>query len=311
MKITILIPFFNEEDMINKTHQVLSQELTTMPEIEFELLYVNDGSSDRTLDLMREIAQKDERVKYISFSRNFGKEAGMLAGFEHASGDAVIIMDGDLQNPPRLIKEMIAQFQAGYDIVNAKRSRKGESRSATFFASLFYKVANSMMEVPLVDGVSDFRLLSRKAVDAVVSLQEYTRFSKGLFSWVGFKETLIEYENELREAGETKWSFSKSIDYALEGILSFSKKPLRFIFLLGMICIVIALIYVIWLFFTYVSNPEVAVSGYFTTIFSIVLFGGVQLVSIGILGEYIGKIFYEVKGRPHYIVEESNIKERK
>ncbi len=310
MKVTILIPFYNEEAMIKKTHQALTKELRTMPQVDFELLYINDGSSDHTFQLMKEIAQTDERVKYISFSRNFGKEAGMLAGFEHASGDAVIIMDGDLQNPPRLIKEMIAKFQAGYDIVNAKRSRKGESRLTTFFASRFYKVANSMMEVPLVDGVSDFRLLSRKAVDAIVSLQEYTRFSKGLFSWVGFKETIIEYENELREAGETKWSFSKSIDYALEGILSFSKKPLRFIFLLGIVCIVIALLYVIWLFFNYLSNPEAAVSGYFTTIFSIVLFGGVQLVSIGILGEYIGKIFYEVKGRPHYIIDEANVEEK-
>ncbi|MGF3226648.1 glycosyltransferase PgfS [Facklamia sp. P12932] len=308
MKITILIPFYNEEEMIEKTHQVLSKELKTMVEFEFELLYVNDGSSDHTLELMRKIAEQDERVKYLSFSRNFGKEAAMLAGFDHASGEAVIIMDGDLQNPPYLIKEMIAKYQEGYDVVNAKRSRDGERKTTSFFAKIFYKVANTMMDVELTDGVSDFRLLSRPAINAITSLREYNRFSKGLFSWIGFKETVIEYENELRQAGQTKWSFKKSLNYALDGILSFSNHPLRMIFGLGLTCIAIAGLYIILLLFNYFSDPSQAVSGYFTTIFTIVFFGGVQLVSIGVLGEYIGKIFYEVKGRPHYIIEESNIK---
>lgn len=307
MKITILIPFYNEEEMIVKTHHTLTKELDKLKDYQFELLYINDGSSDRTLEFMRSIAQDDIRVKYISFSRNFGKEAGMLAGFEHATGEAVIIMDGDLQNPPRLIKEMLDKYQEGYDIVNAKRTRRGEKRSTNLFAGLFYRVANDLMEVQLTDGVSDFRLLSRKAINAITSLQEYNRFSKGLFSWIGFKNTVIEYDNELREAGQTKWSFKKSLNYALDGILSFSNQPLRMIFALGLICIAIALLYVLWLFISYIMSPATAVSGYFTTIFTVVLFGGVQLVSIGVLGEYIGKIFYEVKGRPHYIIEESNI----
>ncbi|MBG9980881.1 glycosyltransferase family 2 protein [Facklamia sp. DSM 111018] len=307
MKITILIPFYNEEEMIVKTHNTLTKELDKLKDYQFELLYINDGSSDRTLEHMRSIAQNDLRVKYISFSRNFGKESGMLAGFEHATGEAVIIMDGDLQNPPRLIKEMLDKFQEGYDIVNAKRTRRGEKRSTNLFAGLFYRVANDLMEVQLTDGVSDFRLLSRKAIEAITSLQEYNRFSKGLFSWIGFKSTVIEYDNELREAGQTKWSFKKSLNYALDGILSFSNQPLRMIFALGLVCIAIALLYVLWLFISYIISPATAVSGYFTTIFTVVLFGGVQLVSIGVLGEYIGKIFYEVKGRPHYIIEESNI----
>ncbi|MGX7109253.1 glycosyltransferase PgfS [Facklamia miroungae] len=307
MKITILIPFYNEEEMIEKTHNVLTKELEKMPDILFELLYVNDGSSDKTLDLMRQIARSDDRVKYLSFSRNFGKEAGMLAGFDYASGEAVIIMDGDLQNPPRLIKEMIAKYQEGYDVVNAKRSRDGERKSTSFFAKLFYKIANRLMDVKLTDGVSDFRLIGRPAINAITSLREYNRFSKGLFSWIGFKETVIEYENELREAGQTKWSFKKSLNYALDGILSFSNQPLRMIFGLGMACIVIAGIYILWLLINYFIDPSQSVSGYFTTIFAIVFFGGVQLVSIGVLGEYIGKIFYEVKGRPHYIIQESNI----
>lgn len=307
MKITILIPFFNEEEMIRKTHQVLCRELDKLTDFDFELLYVNDGSSDRTLEFIRQIAQEDSRVKYISFSRNFGKESGMLAGFDYATGEAVIIMDGDLQNPPRLIKDMLALFMQGYDVVNAKRSRDGEKAATSFFAKCFYKVANWMMDVELTDGVSDFRLLSRKAYQALTDLREYNRFSKGLFSWVGFKQTIIEYENELREAGQTKWSFKKSINYALDGILSFSNQPLRFIFALGLFCIAIAGLYILWLLISYILNPAQAVSGYFTTILTIVFFGGVQLVSIGVLGEYIGKIFYEVKRRPHYVIEESNI----
>ena len=310
MKVTILVPFFNEEEMIVKTHQAIMASIQPLSHYEFELLYVDDGSTDQTLALMREIADGNSEVHYLSFSRNFGKEAGMLAGLEHASGDCVIIMDGDLQNPPYLIHEMLAKFEEGYDVVNAKRTRDGDKRSTRLFAQAFYQVANRLMDVQLTDGISDFRLLSRQAVDAIISLQEYNRFSKGIFSWIGFKETVIDYPNEQREAGQTKWSFKKSLNYGLDGILSFSNKPLRMIFILGMVCIAIAVLYLLWLFINYLRHPDLAVSGYFTTIFSVVLFGGVQLVSIGVLGEYIGKIFYEVKRRPHYLIKESNFKKR-
>lgn len=307
MLLTILIPFYNEVEVIDRTHGVLSEELQKFTGESFELLYVNDGSRDGTLEKMRHIAAKDSRVKYISFSRNFGKEAAMLAGLEHATGDAVIIMDGDLQNPPSMIKPMLAKYYEGYDMVNAKRTRDGEKMTTSFFAKMFYKVANNVMDVTLTDGISDFRLLSRKAVDAMVALQEYNRFSKGLFSWVGFKTTTIDYDNVLREAGETKFNFKKSMNYAIEGILSFNNKPLRLVFNMGVACVAISVLYVLWLFINYFTHPEARVDGYFTTIFTVVLFGGFQLISIGVLGEYIGKIFYEVKRRPHYLIDETNI----
>lgn len=307
MLLTIMIPFYNEEEVIDLTHKALTAELAKLEDVEIELVYVNDGSRDKTLDKMRAIAEVDNRVKYISFSRNFGKESAMLAGLEHSTGDAVIIMDGDLQNPPFMIPLMLDKYYEGYDMVNGKRTREGDKMTSSFFAKMFYKVANHLMDVTLTDGISDFRLLSRKAVDALVSLREYNRFSKGLFSWVGFKTTTINYENVLREAGETKFNFKKSMNYAIEGILSFNDKPLRLVFNIGLACIAVAGLYILWLLYSYITNPETAVSGYFTTIFTVVLFGGVQLVSIGVLGEYIGKIFYEVKGRPHYLIGETNI----
>lgn len=309
MLLTIIIPFYNEEEVIERTHQVLSQEINKLKDVEVELLYVNDGSRDQTLSKMRRIAQADSRVRYISFSRNFGKEAAMLAGLEHATGDAAIIMDGDLQNPPRLIPEMIAKYQQGFDLVNAKRTREGDDMKTSFFAQMFYKVANNVMDVTLTDGISDFRLLSRRAINALISMQEYNRFSKGLFSWIGFNTTTIEYENVQREAGTTKFNFKKSMNYAIDGILSFNDKPLRLIFNIGLACIFLAGLYVLWLLIAYLLNPETAVDGYFTTIFTVVLFGGVQLVSLGVLGEYIGKIFYEVKHRPHYLIGETNLAE--
>ncbi len=307
MKISILIPYYNEEEMIQKTHAAVVEQIEKLPEYEFELLYINDGSKDRTFELMKAIADQDARVKYISFSRNFGKEAGTIAGLEHATGDAVLLMDGDLQHPPSLMRKMIETLQEGYEIVSAKRTRHGEERHKTFFARTFYQIANSLMEVELVDGVSEFRILSRKAVDAVVRLQEYNRFSKGLISWVGFDEKIIEYENQVREKGETKFNFKYSINYAIQGILSFNDKPLRVCFKFGMVCIGISLLYLMWLFGSYLINPKTLVDGYFTTIFVVVLFGGVQLMSIGVLGEYIGKIYYEVKRRPHYLVDKTNI----
>lgn len=309
MKISILIPFYNEEEMIITTHAAVMEQINLLKDYEFELLYINDGSKDRTFELMKEIARQEPRVQYISFSRNFGKEAGTIAGLEHATGDAVLLMDGDLQHPPSLMREMIETLESGYDIVSAKRTRSGEERHRTFLAQKFYQIANSLMDVELVDGVSEFRILSRKVVDAIVRLQEYNRFSKGLISWVGFKEKIIEYENRVREKGETKFNLKYSINYAIQGILSFNDKPLRICFKFGMVCLGISLLYLIWLFVSYLVDPKNLVDGYFTTIFVVVLFGGVQLMSIGVLGEYIGKIFYEVKRRPHYLIDETNIKQ--
>ena len=307
MKLSIVIPFYNEENMIQKMYDALVAEINKITKAEFEIIFINDGSKDRTFEKMLAIADSDSRVKYISFSRNFGKEAGTIAGLEYATGEAVILMDGDLQHPPALLPQMIEAYEEGYDVVSARRTRTGEKPHRTFLAKHFYRLANKMMDIELMDGVSEFRLFSRKAVRAILSLQEYNRFSKGIFSWIGFKEKVIEYENQVRTVGETKYSLKFSLNYAIQGILSFNDKPLRMCINFGLFCLLISLAYVLWTFVQYFVSPDSLVSGYFTTIFSVVLFGGIQLISIGVLGEYIGKIYYEVKKRPHYLVDETNM----
>ena len=307
MKLSVVIPFYNEENMIQKMYDELVKEINQITKAEFEIIFINDGSKDRTFERMLAIAAGDSRVKYISFSRNFGKEAGTIAGLEYATGEAVILMDGDLQHPPALLPQMIKAYEEGYDVVSARRTRTGEKPHRTFLAKHFYKLANKMMDIELMDGVSEFRLFSRKAVSAILSLQEYNRFSKGIFAWIGFKEKVIEYENQVRTVGETKYSLKFSLNYAIQGILSFNDKPLRMCINFGLFCLLISLVYVLWTFIQYLVVPDSLVSGYFTTIFSVVLFGGIQLISIGVLGEYIGKIYYEVKKRPHYLVDQTNI----
>ena len=307
MKLSIIVPFFNEENMIQKMYDALVEEVNKLNKMEFEIIFINDGSKDRTFEIMRAIADADSRVKYISFSRNFGKEAGTIAGLEYATGEAVILMDGDLQHPPAMISQMIEAYEEGYDVVSARRTRTGEKPHRTFLAKHFYRLANKMMDIELMDGVSEFRLFSRKAVRAILSLQEYNRFSKGIFSWIGFKEKVIEYENQVRTVGETKYSLKFSLNYAIQGIISFNDKPLRMCINFGLFCLLISLANVLWTFVQYFVAPDSLVSGYFTTIFSVVLFGGIQLISIGVLGEYIGKIYYEVKKRPHYLVDETNM----
>ena len=289
--------------MIQKMYDELVKEINQITKAEFEIIFINDGSKDRTFERMLAIAAGDSRVKYISFSRNFGKEAGTIAGLEYATGEAVILMDGDLQHPPAMLPKMIEAYEQGYDVVSARRTK----RHRTFLAKHFYKLANKMMDIELMDGVSEFRLFSRKVVNAIISMQEYNRFSKGIFAWIGFNEKVIEYENQVRTVGETKYSLKFSLNYAIQGILSFNDKPLRMCINFGLFCLLISLVYVLWTFIQYLVVPDSLVSGYFTTIFSVVLFGGIQLISIGVLGEYIGKIYYEVKKRPHYLVDQTNI----
>ena len=307
MKLSVVIPFYNEENMIQKMYDELVKEINQITKAEFEIIFINDGSKDRTFERMLAIAAGDARVKYISFSRNFGKEAGTIAGLEYATGEAVILMDGDLQHPPAMLPQMIEAYEQGYDVVSARRTRTGEKPHRTFLAKHFYKLANKMMDIELMDGVSEFRLFSRKVVNAIISMQEYNRFSKGIFAWIGFNEKVIEYENQVRTVGETKYSLKFSLNYAIQGILSFNDKPLRMCINFGLFCLLISLVYVLWTFIQYLVEPNSLVSGYFTTIFSVVLFGGIQLISIGVLGEYIGKIYYEVKKRPHYLIDQTNI----
>lgn len=305
MKVSIIIPCYNEEQVIEQTYHTLVTHVAALP-ISYELLFINDGSQDDTLTLLKQFAQDNPAVRYISFSRNFGKESSMLAGLSYATGECVIIMDADLQHPPSLIANMIEKYHEGYDQVIAKRTRTGDQKHKTYLSKLYYRIVNHLTDVNMEDGVGDFRLLSRRAVKSLLSLMEYNRFSKGLFSWIGFNQTVIEYENHQRQAGETKWSIKQLINYGVQGILSFNDKPLRICFQLGLVCMGISFVYILWTFFQILIDG-ISVGGYFTTISSVLMLGGIQLLSIGVLGEYIGKIYYEVKKRPHYLVSETNI----
>lgn len=314
MKLSILITLLNEELVLPQTHREISNQLEQMLGKElsdYEILYIDDGSSDKTFELIEEFARENDRIKYIRFSRNFGRESGILAGFKYASGDAVMVMDGDLQHPPYLIPLFLEAYNEDYDIVSGQRTREGESFVGSSFARLFYFLSNRSMDVHLTDGKSELRLLSRKAMEAFVSMPECNRFNKGLYEWIGFKEKVIPYKNETRKAGKSKFGFKKSLNYAIQGIISFNDRPLRVCIQFGFICLGLALLYLVFELIKYIFAAGNYVSGYFTTIAAIILFSGVQLIFIGILGEYIGKIYYEVKRRPHFIIEETNIEQAK
>ena len=310
MKLSILITLLNEELVLAQTHKAISEQLDSMILSEqlsdYEILYVDDGSSDSTLELIDAIANEHPRVKYISFSRNFGRESGILAGFKYATGDAVMVMDGDLQHPPYLVPLFVEAYKEGYDIVSGQRTREGESFVGSFFSRSFYKFSNHSMDVKLTDGKSELRLLSKRAVDVFISLPEYNRFNKGLYEWIGFKEKVIPYKNEVRKAGKSKFGFKKSMNYAFQGIISFNDRPLRICIQFGFVSMALSLLYIVYEFCKFIFSSDYT-SGYFTTIASIILFSSVQLIFIGVLGEYIGKIYYEVKQRPHFIVAKSNI----
>ncbi|WP_351227907.1 glycosyltransferase family 2 protein [Streptomyces sp. NPDC002133] len=304
MLISIVVPCFNEEEIINRFHEHVTKELASLDH-EFELVYVDDGSRDRTLALLEEIASADSRTRYVSFSRNFGKEAAMLAGLQHACGDAVVIMDADLQHPPELVHRMLRLHEEGFDQVIARRTRKGDRVTRTVTARAYYWLINRLVDVELVDGVGDFRLLSRRTVDAILGLSEYNRFSKGLFAWVGFSTTTFEYENAVREQGRSKWSFGKLLNYGLDGLLSFNNKPLRAAVYLGLLLLSVAMAYATWIVGAALVNG-VDSPGYVTLLVTVVALAGVQMVMLGVVGEYVGRIYYEVKRRPHYLVAATN-----
>ncbi|MCM3088098.1 glycosyltransferase family 2 protein [Bhargavaea ginsengi] len=308
MKLSIVVPCFNEEAVIRQFHQEITRVLAGEP-YDYELVYVNDGSRDATLSILKELSRMDVRANYISFSKNFGKESGMLAGITYATGDAILIMDADLQHPPSLIPEMVAAYRQGYDQVIARRNRKGDPRGRSVLTAFYYKVINRLIDVKLEDGIGDFRLLSRNAADALLSLQEYNRFSKGLFSWIGFKEYVIDYDNVIREDGGSKWSFGSLLNYGIDGVLSFNNRPLRMAIYLGLTITVFALLYVLVMLFQIVIGG-IDVPGYFTTISSVLLLGGIQLFFMGIIGEYIGRIYFETKRRPHFIIEDMKLQDR-
>ncbi len=304
-KISFILPAYNEQENIDQMYQSIVGEFDTIKYI-YEILFVNDGSADGTLDKIRQLAKHDKQVKYVSLSRNFGKEAAIFAGLQNATGEAVILMDSDLQHPASLVKEMIEGFEQGYHQVVACRNRKGESFVHRLFAGMFYRTMNKLTEVQLENGAGDFRLLSRKAVTSLLQLSESNRFSKGLYEWIGLSKKNIYYDNVERQNGDSKWSFSSLFSYALDGVLSFNTKPLRICLYMGVLILLSGLIYIAATFLGIIIKG-IVVPGYFTTISAILLLGGIQLLSLGVIGEYIGRIFNEVKRRPHYIVEESNM----
>ncbi|WP_346887681.1 glycosyltransferase family 2 protein [Clostridium sp. UBA1056] len=312
MKISIIIPCFNEEKVLIRTYEKLTEilleyEKTNM--CDYELIFINDGSSDNTKNVLINFSKEDDHAMYISFSRNFGKEAAMLAGLKNATGDAAIIIDSDLQHPPELIPQMVEHYKSGYDQVICRRNRNGEKIVRKKLSQLYYKIVNKFVDVELIDGVGDFRLLSRKAVDNLLSLTEYNRFSKGLFSWIGFETKYIDYDNKEREIGESKWSFKSLLQYGVDGIISFNNKPLRSIIYLGAILLLLSIVYIIITLVGILING-IDSPGYFTLITAVLIIGGVQLISIGVIGEYIGRIYYEVKKRPHYIIKDTNINDK-
>ena len=309
-KLSIIVPCYNEEEVLPLFYaeitRVMDEMKRTYAELTFELLFIDDGSRDKTLTQLRELATKDQRVRYISFSRNFGKEAGMFAGLENATGDFVVVMDADLQHPPSFLPEMYSYVRDGeYDCDTTRRvSRKGESKVRSWFARKFYRIMNKISQTEIVDGAQDFRFMSRQMVDAILSMREYNRFSKGIFSWVGFKTKYIEYENVERAAGTTAWSFWSLFRYSLEGIFAFSTAPLAIASVLGLVSCVIAFLMMIWIIIKTLAFGE-AVAGFPSIMCAIFLLGGLQLFCIGVLGQYLSKTYLETKQRPIYIVRET------
>ncbi len=309
--LSVIVPCYNEEAVLDLFHNELTKELCKIDNIGYELIFVNDGSNDNTLEKIKKLAEKDLNIKYISLSRNFGKESAMYAGLENASGDYVVIMDADLQDPPVLIPDMLEAIeQEGYDCVGSRRvTRKGEPPIRSFFARLFYKFINKISEAQIVDGARDFQMMSRKVVDAILSIKEYNRFSKGIFGWIGFKKKWLEYENIERAGGETKWNFWKLFIYALQGIVAFSTTPLVISSVCGIICCLIAIVFLIAIVIKTLIFGD-STSGWPSLVCVILLLSGMQMFFVGVLGQYLARTYLEVKNRPVYIIGETNIKLR-
>ncbi len=305
-KLTVIVPCYNEELALPYFYNEINKVSKKLSKVIFEVIFVDDGSTDKTLEVIKDMVKKDERIRFISFSRNFGKEAAMYAGLNYATGDYITIMDADLQDPPEMLIEMYDNIKNGeYDCIGTRRiSRKGEPVIRSFFAKLFYKIINKMSKTEMVDGARDFRLMTRQMVNAILSLKEYNRYSKGLFSYVGFKTKWLEYKNVERVAGKSKWNFFKLFVYAIEGIVGFSTIPLilsaiigLFFCLLSFIMIIVIIIRtLIW------SDP---VSGWPSLVCIILFVSGIQLFCIGIIGTYLSKIYLETKNRPIYVIKET------
>ncbi|WP_461145447.1 glycosyltransferase family 2 protein [Salinifilum aidingensis] len=303
MDLSVVVPCFNEERGLKELRDELN---TVLPELvgQYEVVLVDDGSSDGTLEEARRLSSLDRHYRYLSLSRNFGKEAALLAGIREATGDRVLLMDADLQHPPRLINDMLVLLESGYDQVVARRDRHGEPRTRSLLSKMYYLGVNKLADVPLEDGAGDFRVLSRRAADAVLSMPESNRFSKGLFAWAGFRTTTLPYRNVTRKYDESGFSFGKLVNYGIDGVISFNSKPLRAAIYLGSAVTLLAFVYAVYVVISGLTG-EPGVPGYATLMVGIAGFGGMQLLFLGVIGEYVGRIYFETKNRPHYFVEES------
>ena len=305
--ISIVVPCHNEEEMVPIFHKEITAVSDQLPDAVFEMIFVNDGSKDATLAELKRVASLDERVHYLSFSRIFGQEAAMVAGLRHATGNYVAVVDADLQDPPAMLVEMVALIRTGeYDCIGTKRlDRKGEPPIRSFFARQFYHLINRISDTEIVDGARDFRLMTRQMVDAVLEMTEYNRFSKGIFSWVGFETKYLSYENQERVAGKTTWSFWSLFKYSLDGIVAFSEAPLAIAAFTGFLSFAVAILAALILTVRTLVFGN-ATSGWTSLIVIILGMGGLQLLCLGILGKYLGKTFMETKRRPLYILKETD-----
>lgn len=304
MLLSVVVPCHNEDDVLDALVTALRDTLEPT-ETEIEIILVDDGSRDGTMEIIRRLSDQDKRIRYVSLSRNFGKEAAMLAGLAYSRGDAVVIMDADLQHPPHLLIEMLELHAQGYDQVVARRTRDGDAFGRTVMSRLYYRLVNAVVDVSMEDGVGDFRLLSRRAVDSLLQMGESNRFSKGLFSWIGFPTATVDYRNVARQGGgESKWTFRRLLNYGLDGIMSFNSAPLRMAIYIGAAVMGLAFAYVFFVIGAALVKG-VTSPGYVTLVAAIIGLGGLQLMFLGVIGEYVGRIYSEVKQRPHFLVAET------
>lgn len=314
MKISLIVPCYNEEDSLSALYGELTSVSQKMSDYEFEYLFIDDGSHDKTLDIIKGFSKSDARITYISFSKNFGKEAAMYAGFCNATGDYVAVIDADMQDPPSLLPKMVKILESGeYDSVATRRvTRTGESKIRSFFANWFYRIFNRTTDVKIVSGARDFRLMKREMVDAIVAMCEKTRFSKGIFGWIGFKTYWLPFENVERVAGKSKWSFKKLFKYSLDGIIGFSSKPLKIPFYFGTFTALASFAPLIYLIYHWINwGFSMGSTGITSSLilYTVLAAATLLLISLGIVGQYIAKVYDEVKGRPHYIVTQTNKKD--
>ena len=305
-KISVVIPMYYEEEVANECYNRMKKNLNELSQYDYEIIFVNDGSKDKTLEILQDIAKQDKKVKIVSFSRNFGHQAAVTAGLKYITGDCGIIIDADMQDPPEVIKDMIKLWEEGNEVIYAKRKkREGETAFKLFTATMFYKVLNGLSEVEIPKDTGDFRLADRKVIDVINSLPEHNKFLRGLFSWVGFKQVPFEYERKERFAGETKYPLKKMLKLATDGIIAFSTKPLKIIGGIGFISVVISVLILIYALLNCIFSWDLIAKGWTSIMFSMTFLIGIQLISIWLVAEYISRIYDEAKGRPQYIIDKT------